>query len=195
LAEASRLEHHTCVDQKIMRVEGAEFLDAVFMRRDGARRGRFIAGTGSIARQKPIHTGGPRMLISGSTLVGLGLLGYFLALAPHVVEHLIGRALGWSVPVQSIVPQHVLLSLSGAVYLSGVVLVAAHLLRRAAIRLLRQMADERADLESLHIAGARSLELIETGLRTAEKRRDAALDEARRLASDFVGVPDRVARR
>jgi hypothetical protein len=135
------------------------------------------------------------MLISGSGLAGLGLLGYFVALAPHIIEHVIGRALGWSVPLQSIVPQHLLLSLSGAVYLSGVVLVAAHVLRASAVRLLRQLSDERADLESLCIAGTRSLERLEAGLRTAEKRRDAALGEATRLASDFAGVTESLVRR
>src|SRR5690242_18448293 len=108
------------------------------MCRDGARRSRFIASSGAIAPQQPAQIGPPRMLISGAALVVLGLLGYLLAWAPQVVEHVIGRALGWPVPLQSIVPQDLLLSLSGAIYLSGVVLVAAHLLRGAAIRLLRQ---------------------------------------------------------
>lgn len=125
------------------------------------------------------------MLAIGSVLIACGMLGLVHALVPRLVAFGIESVVQRPLVLDLTVPPEALLSVSGTVYLSGIVLVAAGLLRRTALRTLLQLAAERADLESLHCAAFKAFESVEGKLINFESRRREAQKDIRRLAAEL----------
>lgn len=125
------------------------------------------------------------MLTAAIALICLGLLGLgfgmfpdhaiagMVALLPNVPEELLGS-----------VPQ-ALVAVSGAIYLSGVVLLAGALLRKTAVAYLQTLIRQRADLESLQGAILVALERLEREHREALRRQQVVSSEIRSLAEEF----------
>lgn len=125
------------------------------------------------------------MLIVGFFLIGAGALGFAHCLEPELFSWAVAKVIHRPLDVDAVVPPRVILAAAGALYLSGVILIAAHALRHAALRVLMRVAAERADLEALQSASFRALERAEEKLYEADRRREAARQQISRLATEF----------
>jgi hypothetical protein len=125
------------------------------------------------------------MLTAAITLICLGLAGLVFGLSPDgwlaMVTAAVPAVPGFSLPIQ---PQAVM-AVAGAIYLSGIILLAGALLRRTAIGHLQTLTRQRADLESLQSAVLVALERLEVNHREASRQQQLVSTEMRDLVEEF----------
>jgi predicted PurR-regulated permease PerM len=125
------------------------------------------------------------MLTAAIALICLGLLGLAFGVLPDYALAAVS-AIAPNAPTELLrsMPQ-ALVAVSGAIYLSGVVLLAGALLRRTAVAYLQTLIRQRADLESLQGAVLVALERLEADQREAIRRQQFVSSEIRTLAEEF----------
>ena len=125
------------------------------------------------------------MVTAGLLLSCVGLMGLAFGLAPELLLDFFRLLLPGGMLDLASPAQQPIVAVSGAVYLSGIVLVAGGLLRRAALSNLATLNQQKADLEALQLAVLRSLERLETRYGEAIEQRQLASHRMRDLANQF----------
>jgi hypothetical protein len=125
------------------------------------------------------------MLTAAISLICLGLIGLVFGLSPDGWLGLIGAAVPDAVPRALTPPPQAVMAVAGAIYLSGIILLAGALLRRTAIAHFQTLTRQRADLESLQSAVLIALERLEIDHREAFRQKQLVSSEMRDLAQEF----------
>lgn len=125
------------------------------------------------------------MMIAATSLIVLGSLGLLLGVMPEWwLGHLARVMPALSAQLPPLSPQAIL-SVAGALYLSGIVLVAAAVLRRLVSGYVDALRREREDLEALQSSMLLTLERIEFRLEAADRQKKSTSTELRNLAAEL----------
>lgn len=125
------------------------------------------------------------MLTAAIALICLGLAGLLFGLSPDGWLGLITAAVPDAASLAMHLPPQAVMAVAGAIYLSGIILLAGALLRRTAITHLQTLTRQRADLESLQSAVLLALERLELDHRETHKQKQLVSSEMRDLIEEF----------
>jgi hypothetical protein len=125
------------------------------------------------------------MLTAAITLICLGLAGLVFGLSPDGWLELINAAVPSAPSLALHTPPQAIMAVAGAIYLSGIILLAGALLRRTAIAHFQTLTRQRTDLESLQSAVLIALERLELDYRETYKQKQLVSSGMRDLADEF----------
>src|SRR5690349_16187695 len=89
------------------------------------------------------------MLMTAISLICFGLAGLVFGFSPDGWLGLAATAVPDAAPLALHIPPQAVMAVAGAIYLSGIILLAGALLTKTAVAHLQTLSRQRADLESL----------------------------------------------
>jgi hypothetical protein len=134
------------------------------------------------------------MLTAAIVLICLGLAGLVFGLAPEIWFGLVAAVVPDAATLTLPTPPQAVMAVAGAIYLSGIILLAGALLRRTAIAHFQTLTRQRADLESLQSAVLIALERLEIDHRESHRQKQLVSSEMRDLVEEFERAAVVVAR-
>jgi hypothetical protein len=125
------------------------------------------------------------MMIAATSLIVLGSLGLLFGVMPDWWLGHLARVVPAATAYAPPLSPAAVLSVAGALYLSGIVLVAAAILRRLVAAYVEAFRRERDELQMLQSSMLLTLERIEFRLDAADRQKKSASTELKNLAAEL----------